>query len=53
MTVMKRNYSGIGDDKIKVCLKVGEIVGPNSDGIGNQYDYNRILDVYKSRHAGP
>jgi hypothetical protein len=53
MTVLKRNYSGIGDDKIRVLLKVGEELGPNTEGIGNSYDYIRMLDVYKSRHAGP
>ena len=53
MTILKRSYSGIGDDKLKVILKVGEVLGPNTDGIGNSYDYLRILDVYKSRHAGP
>ncbi len=35
MNILKRNYSGIEDEKIKVILKVGELLGPNADGIGN------------------
>lgn len=53
MTVLKRNYSSLGDDKIRVLLKTGEELGPNSEGIGNSYDFNRVLEVYKNRHAAP
>ena len=53
MTVLKRNYSYIGEDKIRGLLKAGEELGPNSDGIGNSYDFNRVLEVFKSRHAAP
>lgn len=51
--LLTQHYPGIGDDKIKIILKVGEMLGANTDGIGNQYDYMRMLDVYKARHAGP
>jgi hypothetical protein len=51
--LLNHHYSGLGDDKIKCILKVAELQGANTDGIGNAYDYMRMLDVYRTRHAGP
>ncbi len=50
---MRQHFSGLGDDKIKQLLRAAEQQGANIDGIGNQYDYSKFLDVYKTRHAGP
>jgi hypothetical protein len=47
------HFKGLGDDKLKCVLRVAELQGASSTGIGNNYDYTRMLDVYKSRHAGP
>lgn len=51
--LLRQHFSGVGDDKIRVILRVAEQQGANSEGIGNQYDYLRVLDVFKNRHAGP
>ena len=48
-----QHFGGISDDKLKTILRVAELQGANPDGIGNQYDYVRMLDVYKTRHAAP
>jgi len=50
---VKQHFAGVGDDKIKVLLRAAELQGANVEGIGNQYDYVKFLDVYKTRHAGP
>jgi hypothetical protein len=47
------HFRGLPDDKLRVVLKVGEVQGASAEGIGNHFDYVRMLDVFKSRHAGP
>jgi hypothetical protein len=51
--LLREHFSTVGDDKIKQILRVAELQGANTEGIGNQYDYVRMLDVFKNRHAGP
>lgn len=51
--LINRHFKGLSDDKLRQVFKVGELQGANSEGIGNRFDYMRILDVYKSRHAAP
>lgn len=48
-----RHFRGLLDEKLKQVLNVAEIQGASADGLGNHYDYMRLLDIYKSRHAGP
>jgi hypothetical protein len=44
----------VDDEKLHVILKVGEVQGATSEGgLGNRYDYKRLLNVYKNRHAAP
>ena len=50
---LKQHFSGISDEKIRCLLRPAEQQGANVDGLGNNYDYARLLDVYKKRHAGP
>lgn len=33
--LLREHFSGVGDDKIKQILRVAELQGANSDGIGN------------------
>ena len=49
------HFNTLTEEKLKVILKVGEIQGAseNGGGLGNRYDYVRLLDVYRSRHAAP
>jgi len=41
------------EEKLRVILKVGELQTASEDGLGNRYDYNQLLNVYKNRHAAP
>lgn len=52
-TFVRQHFAGLGDDKIRALLRSAEQQGANIDGIGNQYDYSRFLEVFKTRHAGP
>lgn len=51
--LIQQHFKTITEDKFKQILRVAEIQGANTEGLGNQYDYMRILDVYKGRHAAP
>lgn len=50
---LRNHFGDLSEDKLKTVMRVAELQGANSEGIGNQYDYMRMLDVYKTRHAGP
>jgi hypothetical protein len=43
----------VNDEKLRVILKVGEVLSANESGLGNRVDFIRMLDVYKARHAAP
>ena len=47
------NFRGLSDEKLLHILKVGEHQGATSEGLGGKFDYIKMLDVYKNRHAGP
>ena len=47
------NFKGLSDEKLLHVLKVGEAQGATSEGLGGKFDYNRMLEVYKNRHAAP
>jgi hypothetical protein len=51
--MLQPHFNTLNDEKLKVILKVGEVLGANEGGLGNRVDYIRILKVYKSRHAAP
>jgi len=51
--VINKHFPGISEEKLRVVLRVAELQGANQEGIGNQYDWMRLLDVYRNRHAGP
>jgi hypothetical protein len=53
MALLQQHFNSISDDKMKVILKVGEQQGATEGGLGNQYDFDRLLTVYKNRHAAP
>jgi len=53
LSLLQQHFNQITDEKLRTILRVAELQGANSDGIGNQYDYVKLLEVYKSRHAGP
>lgn len=36
---IQQHFKGVGDDKIRVLLKVAEVIGASTEGIGKQYDY--------------
>lgn len=37
------HFKGLSDDKLKCVLRVAEQQGASADGIGNHYDYARML----------
>jgi hypothetical protein len=43
----------VSDDKVKCVMRVGEVQGPSAGGPGSLVDYERVLEVYRKRHAGP
>ena len=51
--LLRQHFKDFNDDKLKCVLRAAEVQGATSEGLGSQYDYTRILDVLKSRHAGP
>lgn len=51
--MIAQRFNTMDEDKFKIILRVAEIQGANIDGLGNQYDYERLLNVYKGRHAAP
>ena len=53
LNLIQPHFNAITEDKMHVILKVGEVQGANEGGLGNRYDYMRLLNVYKNRHAAP
>lgn len=51
--LITKHFKGLSDEKLKCVLRVGEIQGSSAAHSEELYDFTRILDVYKSRHAGP
>ena len=51
--LLRGPFGEVGEEKMKAIVKVGEILKASEGGIGNRYDYKRILSVYKDRHAAP
>ena len=47
------HFGTLPEAKMKTIMKVGELLSANEGGLGNRYDYMRILNVYKDRHAAP
>ena len=52
-TFLHPHFNTLNDDKLRVVLKTGEVIGANEGGLGNRIDFMRMLNVYKSRHAAP
>jgi len=52
-TLLQPHFRDLTDEKIRIILKVGEVQGASEGGIGNRFDYMRLLNVYKGRHAAP
>ena len=53
MSLLLPHFNFITDEKLKIILRVGEMQGANEGALGNRYDFNRFLNVYKNRHAAP
>ena len=53
MSLLLPHFNSITDEKLKIILRVGEMQGASDGGLGNRYDFNRFLNVYKNRHAAP
>jgi hypothetical protein len=53
LKLLQPHFNSLDDDKMRVILKVGELQGATNGGLGNRYDYMRLLNVYKNRHAAP
>ena len=51
--LLHENFKDLNDEKLRCVLRVAELQGANAGGPGSAYDYMRMLDVYKNRHAGP
>ena len=51
--ILHPHFNTLNDEKLRVILKVGEVLGANEGGLGNRVDYMRMLKVYKGRHAAP
>ena len=51
--LLRHHFKDYSDDKLKCVLRVAEIQGASELGPGNAYDVQRILEVFKNRHAGP
>lgn len=51
--LLQPHFNSITDEKLRVILKVGEVQGATDGGLGNRYDFARLLNVYKNRHAAP
>jgi len=51
--LLRGSFGELGEEKMKAIVKVGEVLKASEGGIGNRYDYKRILAVYKDRHAAP
>lgn len=51
--LLQPHFNSITDEKLRVILKVGEVQGATEGGLGNRFDFDRLLLVYKSRHAAP
>jgi hypothetical protein len=45
--------ANVNDEKIKCVMRVGEVQGPTAGGPGSVVDFERVLEVYRKRHAGP
>lgn len=51
--MIEQNFKqGITDDKIKIALQPSEVQGSSASG-ETQYDYKKLLEIYKNRHAAP
>ena len=50
--MINQHFQGLSEEKLKCVLRVAEIQG-SSAASEAAYDYMKLLDVYKQRHAGP
>lgn len=50
---LNRHFRGLSDDKLMCALRPAEIQSAAASNPGSQYDYMRLLDIYKKRYAGP
>ena len=53
MPLLESHLKNFNDDKLKCVLRSAEIQGASAVGPSNIYDIQRILEIFKSRHAGP
>jgi len=50
---LQGHIKNLPEDKLRCLLRVAELQGAQASGPGSAYDFMKLLDVYKNRHAGP